>query len=124
MPNNRIFQPQSHIVTNITNAKPAVVTTQEDHQYRVGDIVRINIPGIPFDQAGWGMRELNQKVVTVTGISSTTEFAINVDSTAFEPWIDADNDKYVPQVVPVGQVADTQYGASVNTLPSLVRPYT
>lgn len=120
----RIYQPQSHIIVGISNANPALVTTKVVNQYRVGDVVRISIPTIPFDQVGWGMSELNDAQVNVIEILSSTEFYINVDSTTFEPWVFADNKNYVPQVIPVGELADTIYGASLNTLPSLRRPYT
>lgn len=120
----RIYQPQSHIIVGISNANPALVTTLVENQYRVGDVLRIYIPTIPFDMVGWGMSQLNNAQVNVIDILSSTEFYINVDSTLFEPWVFADNDIYVPQTIPVGELADTIYGASLNTLPSLRRPYT
>lgn len=117
-----IYQPARRTIESISNASAAVVVTTQDHNYRDGDIVRMVIPVIPFQPLGFGMPEINNKTGTVTVIDDTS-FSINIDSTLFEPFIDYDQYAQVSQVVHVGEVNSTIYGATQNTLPSLVRPY-
>ena len=60
-----VYQPAMRIVTAITNANPAVITTSFAHQYDTGLIVRFVIP------LGFGMYELNQKQGTIIVINKT-----------------------------------------------------
>jgi hypothetical protein len=108
-----IFQPARRIISAITNANPAAVTTTFDHDYFTGDIVRLIIP------VGFGMTQADELVgeVTVTGDDT---FTINIDTTKFDSFSDPSNGR-VAQVIPVGEVNSTFYGATENTLPSRVR---
>ncbi len=76
---NPIFQPATRLIDSITNANPAVVTTTFAHQYLDGTIVRLDIP--PAD----GMQQANQLTGTIVVLSPTT-FAIDIDTTTFEPF--------------------------------------
>jgi tryptophanyl-tRNA synthetase len=108
-----VFQPALRVVSTITNANPAVVTTTFPHQYITGSIVRINIP------LGYGMQQINQMVgeITVTG---TTTFQISIDSTSFSafsvPATQPANQQYVT-VVPVGEDNNQLTAAVQNVLP-------
>lgn len=74
-----IFQPAMRLIESITNAFPAVVTTTFAHQYKDGTIVRLDIP--PAD----GMQQANQLTGTIV-VLSPTMFAIDIDTTNFEPF--------------------------------------
>lgn len=76
---NPIFQPARRLIASITNANPAVVTTTFPHQYKDGTIVRLDIP--PAD----GMQQANEMTGTIVVLSPTT-FAIDIDTTNFEPF--------------------------------------
>jgi len=82
---NPVFQRAMRVISSITNANPAVVTTTFDHQYLTGLIVRLNIP------KGYGMSQANQLYGPITVTGSTT-FTIDIDSTLFDTFI-------VPQVI-------------------------
>lgn len=71
------FQPAMRIISAITNASPATVTTTFDHDYVSGTVVRLHIP------TGFGMYQANklQGEITVTG---TTTFTIDIDTTDFD----------------------------------------
>lgn len=73
---NPVFQPAMRIISDITNANPAAVTTTFAHQYTTGIIARLNIP------KGFGMVQANQLYgpINVTG---ATTFTIDIDSTNF-----------------------------------------
>lgn len=75
-----VYQPAMRIISSVTNANPAVVTTTFNHQYQSGLIVRLNIA------PGYGMQQANQLYgpIIVTG---NTTFTIDIDTTYFEPLI-------------------------------------
>ena len=108
-----VFQHAMRIISSITNAENALVTTTFNHQYVTGMIVRLNIP------QGYGMLEVNQKQGTITVISDTT-FTIDIDTTYFNqfttPSTFPDNSQY-PQVVPVGEINQILIAATRNVLP-------
>jgi len=108
-----VFQPALRIITNITNAYPAVVTTSFPHQYKTGLIVRLILT------PGWGMIQANQQMSDITVLTSNT-FSINIDTTLYQPFTTPstvpDNLQY-PQCIPTGEVNSTVYLATVNILP-------
>lgn len=110
---NPTFQRAMRIISNITNAYPATITTTFEHNYQTGEIVRLIVP------LGYGMVEANQKqgVITVTG---DTTFTIDIDTTHFNayttPSTYPENYQY-SQVVPVGEENDQLEGATQNVLP-------
>lgn len=75
-----VYQPAMRIISSITNADPAVVTTTFNHQYQSGLIVRLNVP------LGYGMQQANQLYgpIMVTG---DTTFTIDIDTTFFDPLV-------------------------------------
>ena len=108
-----VYQPAMRIVSNITNASRAIVTTTFAHQYLTGTICRLHIP------TGYGMLQANTLYgpITVTG---TTTFTIDIDTTFFDPYITHSDWPYTaqyPTVVPIGEL-NSQLTASVrNVLP-------
>jgi hypothetical protein len=108
-----VYQPAMRIISNITNANPAVVTTTFAHQYLTGTIVRLNFP------PGYGMEQANQLTGEIV-VTSPTTFSINIDTTTFDPFMTPatfpDNTQY-PQVVPIGENGLTLKAATVNSLP-------
>ena len=98
------FTPVRTIVSGITNANPAVVTTSSSHQLTSGMVVRLNIP------KAYGMTEINRKLFVVTVLSDTTfslqttEYpsAQNVNSVLFVPFVTPSSQGVQPECVPVG----------------------
>ncbi len=78
--NTPIFQRAMRVISTLTQANPAVVTTTSDHQYLDGMIIRLNIP------KGFGMQQANQLQgeITVTG---DTTFTIDIDTTQFDSFL-------------------------------------
>lgn len=111
---NPTFQPSMRIISSITNAYPAVVTTTFAHQYKTGTIVRFYIPFVD------GMQQLNQQIAPITVTGSTT-FTIPIDTTLFAPFaMPVSPPPYVliyAQVVPIGEINDTLKAAVQNVLP-------
>lgn len=71
------FQPAMRIISAITRANPASVTTTQNHLFVNGMTVRLDIP------TGYGMQQANQLFgqILVTG---NTTFTITLDTTLFD----------------------------------------
>ena len=108
-----IYQPAMRVITAITNANPAAVTTSFAHDYLDGLIVRLHIP------TGYGMLQANELVGTVT-VTGATTFTLDIDTTAFDaftspvgsPWY---INSYA-SVIPVGEINSLLTQATRNTL--------
>ena len=108
------FQRARRLISAITQAAHAQVTTSFDHDYETGDIVRLYVPD------GFGMTQADklQGKITVTG---TDTFTIDVDTRAFDvfvipapvPWYIAQ----YPSVLPIGEISANLGAATQNTLP-------
>jgi len=98
------FTPVRMAITNITRAMPCVVTVGVDHNMTTGQVVRMHVP------KGFGMVELNQKLVSITILSSTmfslqysqVPTAVPVDSRDFTPFIALPISRFTAEVLPVG----------------------
>lgn len=77
---NPVFQQAMRVITAITNAYPALVTTSFAHQYITGMKVRLKIP------FGYGMAQANQQTGFIT-IVNTTQFTLNLDTTSFDNFV-------------------------------------
>lgn len=109
-----LFQPAMRVISAITNANPAQVTTTFDHNFLSTDICRIRIPD------GFGMEQLNgfQGQITVTG---ATTFTIDIDAINFDAFVVPGSSQQYAQVIPIGENNSTLYGATDNTAPSYAR---
>jgi hypothetical protein len=109
-----VFQPSMRLITAITNANPAQVTTSFPHQYFTGTIVRLDIP------IADGMRQANQLFADIV-VNSPTTFFINIDTTLFEPFLIpmTTNPRIntAAQVVPIGEINSVLIAAVQNVLP-------
>lgn len=108
-----VFYPAMRIITAITNDFPASVTTSFAHGYGSGLIVRLVIP------LGFGMQQANDLFgcITVTG---TTTFDIALDTRYFSPFVvpvSGPASLQSAQCVPFGEINNTVYQATVNSLP-------
>jgi hypothetical protein len=114
-----VFQPAMRIISAITNANPAQITTTFAHNYITGTIVRVNIPPAIVGAAKPGMPQINGLVGTIS-VNSPTSFLINIDTTYFDPFVVpmATGPGYTcSQVIPVGEVTSMLTAAVQNVLP-------
>lgn len=75
-----IFQRAMRVISSITNANPAVITTTTNHQYVSGMIMRLNIP------KGFGMQQANQLYAPIT-VTGNTTFSIDIDTTQMDKFL-------------------------------------
>lgn len=108
-----IYQPAMRLISNITQANPAVITTTQNHLYVSGTIVRIDIPPFTGGNTNTGMQQMNQQFGPITVLSPTT-FSIPIDSTQFAAFV-AGSTQF-PQAVPIGELTEQLNAAVQNTL--------
>lgn len=114
-----VFQPAMRIISAITKANPAQVTTSFAHNYKTGTIVRIDIPQAIVGAPSAGMPQINGLVGTIN-VNSPTTFLINIDTTTFDAFSVpmATGPGYTcSQVIPIGEVTSQLTAATVNALP-------
>lgn len=107
------FQPAARVITNITKANPAVITTGINHLYINNMIVRIDM------YSGNGMIQMNQQFGPITVLSPTT-FSIPVDSTKFDAFILQTNP--TAQSVPFSESNSILTASVQNVLPGVILP--
>lgn len=98
------YTPQRSVISSITQANPAVVTTATPHGLTSGQVVRINIP------KNFGMEPLNHGLFHITVLTQSTfslqnsqvPLVINVDSTSFPAFIIPASPSQSAEILPVG----------------------
>lgn len=91
------FQPRKFFISAITLGLTTTVTTTENHDYVIGQEVRLLIP------QDFGTRQLNGRLGYVLSIPSTTQVVLDINSIGFDAFINAS----VPnkaQIVAVGDI--------------------
>lgn len=104
--------PEARIITGISVANPAVVTTSVPHGYQIGGKVRLNVP------ANFGMSQINGQLATIVGIPSANSFTTDINSSSFTAFAfpqqaPAFASSYA-QSVPVGEVNASFLSAEAN----------
>jgi len=109
---NPIFQRAMRLIIGITNEQVPTVTTSFSHNYETGDFVRFSIP------VAYGIQQIMRNVdpLEITVTSSTT-FTIPLDTSRFDPFIDASiASEQCAQVLPVGEISSKLTSATQNVL--------
>ena len=107
------YQPALRLITAITNAEQAEVTTSFDHDYLTGLVVRIDVPNKRY-----GMIQIDKQVGTIT-VTGDTTFTIDINTTQYDPFTLPSEPPYVstyPSVIPIGEVNSSTYQATRNVL--------
>lgn len=117
------FKPMVRLISSISKGSTTSITTENDHGYYSGMIVRILVPdridGLLGVSGLTGMTQINNMSGTITVTGSKT-FDIDIDSTNFDDfsipgtWIPETG--LYPQVVPFGEVASMDTAAVRNVL--------
>lgn len=110
-----VFQPAMRIITAITNAEFALVTTSFANSFVSGTIVRFDIP------VGFGMQQLNQQTAPITVVNST-QFTVPINTTFYDTFaVPGGNEQYA-QVIPMAELASQLTAAVQNVLPYSASP--
>lgn len=110
---NPTFLPAYRLISAITTANPAVVTTTFNHDYTDDQIIRFQVPNI------YGMTEIDGKEARVT-VTGETTFSVDIDATLFTPFsvpaMPPPHSNRCALIIPVGEVGGTLAGATQNVL--------
>ena len=117
---NPSFQPAMRVISAITRAARAEITTVYNHQYSDGLIVRIDVP-----QAD-GMYQINQQTSAIT-VTSPTTFLVDIDTTTYDAFVIPEDPLFpglppagvqvCAMVVPIGEINASLNQATRNVLP-------
>lgn len=105
-----IFQPAMRIVTDITNAEEAEVTTSFDHDYIDGTIVRFHVP------ITYGMYQIDKLFSPIT-VTSATTFTVAIDTRNFDVFAVPGSPTQYAQVTAIGEINEILEAAEQNVLP-------
>jgi uncharacterized membrane protein len=108
---NPIFQPANRLVTAITQADAALVTTSFDHDYIIGTIVRFFIPN------GYGMDQLDLQTGAILTIPTSTTFTVDIDTRDYNAFMVPASPQQFAQVTAIGEITLQTYAATMNVLP-------
>jgi len=103
------YKPNFFFISAITLGYQTVVTTTVDHNYVVGQLVRLLIPN------GFGSRQLNEVPGYVISIPATNQVTLDIVSSNADPFINA-NLNTKAQIVAVGDVNAGNLNSNGTTL--------
>jgi hypothetical protein len=96
--NPQYYLPSVFNIAAITNGPTTVVTTTVNHNYVIGQLVRLLISQL------YGARQFNEQVAYVIAIPSSTEITLQLDSSFYDVFIPNPTSGTQPQVVAVGDI--------------------
>jgi len=103
------YKPNVFFISAITLGYQTIVTMTADHNYVIGQLVRLIIPN------GYGSRQLNEVPGYVTSIPATNQVTLDIVSSNADPFINA-NLKTKAQIVAVGNVNAGNLNSNGTTL--------
>jgi hypothetical protein len=113
IPSMPVYGPIMTVITAITNSSPAQITTNTNHGYVSGTIVRFDIP------PACGMQQIDQMFAPIL-VTGPTTFTAAIDTTFFSVFAipeDADVHTNVCSLcVPIGEINETLLAAEKNIL--------
>jgi len=104
MPTTSDFIPKRRLLQNVTNAQTPTFTTTVDHEYSVGDTVRIIVP------LEYGMH-IAYEVAEILSVPTSSTFTANLDTSANNTFAVPSSPYTEAHVVPMaGQSTDNIAG--------------
>ena len=103
---DQFYKPSRFVIDSITLGFQTTVTTTVNHNYVIGQLVRLLIP------ANYGCFQLNEKTGYVIAIPSSNQVVLDIDSSQnVDPFIAAAT-LNVPQIVAVGDISGGQINSN------------
>lgn len=100
------YQPSRFVISAVTLGTSTTITTTEEHNYAIGQLVRLLIPPT------FGCRQLNEKTGYLLSIPSTTSFVLNIDSSRNVDAYIASSAITVAQTLGIGDINTGQINSS------------
>lgn len=106
------YQPRNFMISAVSLGYPTTVTTTVDHNYVVGQLVRLLIPPT------FGCRQLNGQEAYCIGVPAANQMQLAINSNGDDAYI-ASSASTQAQTVAVGNIA----GGAFNSIPSSQTTY-
>jgi hypothetical protein len=101
------FQPSRFVISAITLGKTTTVTTSVNHNYVVGQEVRLLIPSY------YGSFQLNEQTGLVTSIPAVNQVVLNINSIGSNAFIPSPSyGPTPPQIIAIGEINSGQINSS------------
>lgn len=107
------YIPQRFVISGVTRGEMTTVTTALDHNYVIGQEIRILIP------PSFGIRQLNEKKGYVVSIPSDNQVILNIDSNYMDAFISS-SATTKPEILAIGDVNNGYISSTGRVIP---RPY-
>lgn len=92
------YKPSRFVISNVTLGSTTIITTSVDHNYVIGQEVKLLIP------SNFGCYELNEQSGFVLSIPSSTQVEININSINDNAFISATATVSSPQILAIGDI--------------------
>lgn len=113
--NPQYYQPRVYDISAISIGSTTTVTTTVDHDYVVGQLVRLLIPMI------YGSFQLNEKLANVISVPSSTQVVLNLDSSLSNAFVaNPTSGTTQPQIVALGDVNSGQINTGRSGNPTYI----
>lgn len=103
----QFYQPSFFFISAITLGYQTIITTTVNHNYVIGNQVRLVIP------SSFGTYQLNEKSALVVAIPASNQVTLAIDSTNFDQFV-ASNASTQPQIMAIGDVNSGAINANGN----------
>jgi hypothetical protein len=99
--NPQYYQPRQYFISAITKGITTTITTTDDNDYVIGQLVRVLIP------FGYGMYQINGQQAYVLSIPSANQVIINIDSRNYDSFISSfAYNLTLPQIIAIGDIGN------------------
>jgi hypothetical protein len=113
----QFYEPSRFVISSIVLGSTTTVTTSVDHDYVVGQQIRLLIPSV------FGTRQLNNQTALVLSIPAANEVVINIDSNRYDPFISSPAFVLTSaQIVAIGDVNTGLITTTGRTIPTTTIP--
>jgi len=109
------YQPSQFFISGVANGQTTTVTTTVNHNYVIGQLVRLLIPN------GYGCRQLNEQTGNVIAIPAANQVTLDLFSLYADNFVNANLDTK-PQIVAVGGVNQGYISSTGVNIPSVSIP--
>jgi len=108
----QFYQPRRFIISNITLGQTTIVTTSVDHDYVIGQEVRLMIPAV------FGCYQLNGLSGYVLSLPAANQVEISIDSSQNVNVYIAATSTQSPQILAIGDVNEGYISNSGQVVPN------
>ena len=125
--NPQYYQPSQYFISTISLGQMTTVTTTVNHNYVIGQLVRLLIPEI-YTKLSNGIQiniptctQLNEQEGYVESIPNPNQVVLNIDSSFYDPFVTSTQPAQ-PQILAIGDINLGNINASGNLVTSTLIP--